>query len=169
MHKFKFIALSALALFAFGGCRPKSADITSLQRKEAATLASEAEFALSLRDYARAEGLLAKAVALEFDNGNHWVSLGSMRARLGQRPAAKKAYESALRAFEDDYARDPKNAESCLQQIYALALLGRQEDARKLLAKVAQRHADDLEVRAFVREQQLDELLGSAQFKEIAL
>ena len=165
----KWIVLFAVTLLAFGGCKPKAADITSLQRKEAANLVSEAQFAMSLRDYARAEGLLAKATALEFDNGNYWVSLGSMRVRLGQRPAAKTAYESALGAFETAYARDPKLTQPYLQQVYALALLGRIDDARKLLAKVEQKHANDPLVRAFVQGKQLDAMLKSALFKEIAL
>eukprot|EP01031_Cornospumella_fuschlensis_P048113 gene48113-58932_t len=102
---FKSVAaiLGALLILIAAGCKPKAADITSLQRKEAANLVSEAQFAMSIRDYARAEGLLTKATALEFDNGNYWISLGSMRVRLGQRPAAKAAYESALHAFEAAY------------------------------------------------------------------
>jgi len=169
MFKSKLIVLFAVTLLALGGCKPKAAEITSLQRKEAANIVSEAQFAMSLRDYARAEGLLAKATALEFDNGNYWVSLGSMRVRLGQRPAAKKAYESALGAFEAAYAQDQKLTQSYLQQVYALALLGRVDDARKLLAKVEQKHADDSSVRAFVQGKQLDAMLKSALFKEIAL
>jgi tetratricopeptide (TPR) repeat protein len=169
MSKSKLIVLIAVTLLAFGGCKPKAADITSLQRKEAANLVSEAQFAMSLRDYARAEGLLVKATALEFDNGNYWVSLGSMRVRLGQRPAAKKAYESALGAFEAAYSRDSKLTQPYLQQVYALALLGRVDDARKLLAKIEQKHADDPSVRAFLQGKQLDAMVKSALFKEIAL
>lgn len=169
MSHLKWLLLAAVAAFALGGCKPKSADITSLQRKEAANLVSEAQFAMALKDYARAEGLLAKATTLEFDNGNYWVSLGSMRVRLGQRPAAKKAYESALGAFENAYARDPKATQAYLQQVYALALLGRVDDSRKLLTKVEQKHPNDPSVRAFVQGKQLNAMVKSALFREIAL
>jgi len=169
MSNLKPLSVLALAVLALVGCKPKPADITSLQRKEAANLVSEAQFAMSLRDYARAEGLLAKATVLEFDNGNYWLSLGTMRVRLGQRPAAKKAYESALNAFEAAYKLEPKVPQPCLQQVYALALLGRVSEARTLLASVEQKHPGDPAVRAFVQGKQLDAMLQSALFKEISL
>jgi tetratricopeptide (TPR) repeat protein len=169
MSNLKPLSILALAVLALVSCKPKPADITSLQRKEAANLVSEAQFAMSLRDYARAEGLLAKATALEFDNGNYWLSLGTMRVRLGQRPAAKKAYESALNAFEAAYKLEPKVPQPHLQQVYALALLGRVSEARTLLASVEQKHPGDPAVREFVQGKQLDAMLQSALFKEISL
>ncbi len=46
-----------LGLLALGlaGCGPR--EVTPLQRKQGASLASEAVFAVSIRDYPRAEGL----------------------------------------------------------------------------------------------------------------
>lgn len=156
-------------VLALVGCKPKPADITSLQRKEATNLFSEAQFAMELRDYARAEGLLAKATALEFDRGDYWVSRGTMRVRLGQRPAAKKAYESALNAFEAAYKLEPKVPQRYLQQVYALARIGRVDEARTLLASVEKKHPGDPAVRAFVQGKQLDAILKSALFEEISL
>lgn len=161
--------LCALLALAFAGCKPKPASITSMQRKEAANLVSEAQFAMSIRDYARAESLLTKATALEFDNGNYWISLGSMRVRLGQRATAKNAYESALHAFETAYKLKPTVAQPYLQQVYALALLGRADDARALLVKIEKKHGDDPSVRAFVKGRQLESMLGSQMFKEVGL
>jgi len=169
MQKLLLGFLLALTLVAGPGCKPKSAAITSLQRKEAANLVSEAQFAMSIRDYARAEGLLAKATALEFDNGNYWISLGSMRVRLGRKPEAKQAYESALGAFEAAYKLNPTFAQPHLQQVYALALLGRIDRARDTLIKIEKAHPGDASVRAFVQGKQLDAMLSSPMFKEIAL
>ncbi len=163
------VFLCALLTLAFFGCKPKAASITSIQRKEAANLVSEAQFAMSVRDFARAETLLAKATALEFDNGNYWISLGSMRVRLGQRATAKQAYESALHAFEAAYKLKPAVAQPYLQQVYALALLGRADDARALLVKIEKKHGDDQAVRAFVQGRQLDSMLASQMFKEVGL
>jgi tetratricopeptide (TPR) repeat protein len=169
MSNLKPLFFFAVVVLALVGCKPKPADITSLQRKEAANLVSEAQFAMALRDYTRAEGLLAKATALEFDNGNNWVSLGTMRMRLGQRPAAKKAYESALNAFEAAYKLEPRVPQLYLQQVYALALLGRVDEARTLLVSVEKKHPGDPAVREFVQGKQLDAMLKSALFKEISL
>ncbi len=163
------VFLCALLAFAFAGCKPKAANITSTQRKEAANLVSEAQFAMSVRDFARAETLLTKATALEFDNGNYWISLGSMRVRLGQRATARQAYESALHAFKAAYKLKPTVAQPYLQQVYALALLGRADDARALLVKIDKKHGDDQAVRAFVHGRQLDAMLSSPMFKEVGL
>lgn len=157
----------ALVVFAAAGCGKKK-EITSLDRKQAANLVAEAQFAVSIRDYARAEGLLGQAAALCPDTGSYWLVLGSTRVRLGKRGDARRAYQEALGAFEDAAAKDKNDAQAALQQVYVLALLGRQDDARKLLAKLPDRYPNDRNVRAFV-EGRLDRIVSDPQFKEIAL
>ena len=82
MSKIVLLLVSWLSVLALTGCQPQSARITSLQRKAAASLISEAEFALTIREFVRAEKLLTQASALEFDNGKTWISLGMVRVRL---------------------------------------------------------------------------------------
>jgi len=164
-----FSALVPVALVAFVGCKPKPKDISSLQRKEAAQHVSEAQFALTLRDYARAEDELAKAAKACPDNGDYWMNLGSVRMHLGQRDGAKAAYKSALSAFEDAAALAPKDVQSVLKQISVLALLGRTDDARALVGKLQDRFPDDRDARVFVEQKQLDHLLADPGFKEAAL
>lgn len=161
--------LLGLGLLA-GGCSPKSKEISSLQRKEAATLVSEAEFALQLKDYARAEGLLAKAVELCPDTGKYGVDLGSVRVRLGKKDGAKAAYQVALKAYEDE-AKLPETTEAgpMLRQVYVLALLGRVEDARSVLAKAQKKYPESRQVRAFVEGKQIDKMIADPSFKLIAL
>ena len=163
-----FIA-SLLGLLVVTGCKPKSSNITSIQRMEAAGLISEAEFAISIRELVRAEKLLTQACALEFDNGKTWISLGMIRVRLGQKPTAKVAYESALHAYEEAYALEPKSAQLYLQQVYLLALLGRMPEARSVLAEIQKKHGADSQVRSFVQSRQLDAMAQAPQFREIAL
>ena len=169
MFKIVLYFAGLLGILAFAGCQPKSDSITSLQRKEAAGLISEAEFAVTIRDLNRAEKLLTKASALEFDNGKTWITLGTIRVRLGRRPAATLAYESALQAYEDAYKLQPKSAQLYLQQVYILVLLGRVAEARSLVVEIQKKHGADAEVRTFVQSRQLEEMLKSPQFKEIAL
>ena len=157
----------AVALWATAGCGRK--EITSLQRKEAAQAVSEAQFAMTLRDYARAEGELAKAVAACPDNGDYWVSLGSVRVRLDQRKAAKAAYESALAAYRDAAASNAKDEQAAVQQVSVLALLGRVDDARALLAKLPERFPESRNVRVFIERKQLDTMLADPNFKAISL
>lgn len=159
--------LLVLSVGLTAGCGRK--EITSLQRKEAANIVSEAQFALTLRDYARAEPLLAKAVAICPDMPEYWQSLGAVRRRLDNRSGAKQAYEQMLDASRDAYHRDAKNTDALLQQVYALALLGRVDDARDVLTKAQKDHPDDRVLSAFGDGKQLDRVLNDPAFKEIAL
>lgn len=160
----------AAALLLGAGCKPRAKEITSLQRREAASLASEAQFALSVRDVARAEATYARAAALCPDWGDYWLELGRCRVKLGNRGAAKDAYKSALAAYEADAKRDAANrGPALLRQIYVLALLGRADDARAVLAKALKNDPGNRGLREFAEAKQLDELLASAEFKAAAL
>jgi tetratricopeptide (TPR) repeat protein len=156
------------AFFGLLGCHPKAKEITSLQRKEAASLVSEAQFAVTLKDFPRAEELYAKAAALCPDTPDYWVTLGSVRKNLGHIPDARKAYEAGLKSQQDAYARDHKNAQLLIDQIYVLGLLGRPDEARALLKKAQAEHPDDSRI-LMLSEKGLDQLLASPDFKAMAL
>jgi tetratricopeptide (TPR) repeat protein len=163
------LLLLTTALFATAGCKPKARELSEPHRKEAANLVSEAQFAVTLRDFARAEPLFSQATKLCPDTGDYWINLGVTRRRLGNKSGAKTAYEGALNAYKEAQDVNPKVSEPHLQQVYVLALLGRVDDARKLLLKVQQKFPDDRIVRSFVENKQLDRIVGDAGFKEISL
>ena len=75
---------------------------------EVANLLSEADFANQLRDYARTEPLLAKAVVIMPDICENWVLLGAARKRLNDTVGARTAYREALAAFERSFKAEPK-------------------------------------------------------------
>ncbi len=157
------------ALLAGSGCRGKGREISELHRKEAAHLASEAEFALNLKDWTRAEGLMTQVVKLSPDRGAYWVSLGSLRARLNNRSGARDAYKGALEAYEEEARVNARDFDPWLQQVYVLALMSRVDDSRKLLDKVAKRFPEDRNVRAFVEGKQFEAMLADPLFKQMAL
>jgi tetratricopeptide (TPR) repeat protein len=163
-----FSLAAAAALLLPAACS-KPREITSLQRKEAANLASEAQFAMTLRDFPRAEALLAKASALSPDDGELWLNLGSMRMRLKNRDGAKSAYRSALSVYEESYRKTPTETEALLQQVYVLALLGDVKEARARLEKSRKKHPDDRGIRVFIEEKQLETMMADPSFKEMAL
>lgn len=163
------VLLVLLAALVVGGCKPKPKPITSLQRKEAASLASEAQFAVQLKDYARAEGLMARAADLCPDNGRYWIDLGAMQVRQGKKDAARSAYKSGLAAYESDSGASPKDSKPVLLQVYVQALLGRVDDARETLKRAEKNFPDDRAVRAFVDGKQIDKMIADPRFKEIAL
>jgi len=161
---FSFFLVSAVLL---AGCSRK--EVTALERKQGASFASEADFAVTLRDYARAEGLLAQAVQVCPDTREYWLSLGIVRRRLDNRSGAKAAYEQALELARDTYRRNSQDTQPLLQQAYILALLGRMDDARDVQAKAQKDHPDDRGVRIFVEGRQLDQLAADPGFKAISL
>ncbi len=165
-------AVASLALLAgLAGCGAGRPEITEHQRKEADHLVAEANFALTLRDWARAEGLLARAVGLVPDNGEVWTMLGATRVRLGNKSGARDAYLKGLKAFEGEAAAPgaKNDPEPWLDQIYVLAVLGRVGDARALVGKMERQFPNHPRVRAFVGGKQFDQLLADPKFKEVAL
>ena len=96
-------ALVMLAVLVLSGCHRR--EITSLERKEAANVVSEADFAVTLKDWGRAEGLFSKAVGLCPDQGDTWVNLGMVRMRMGNKDGARSAFKSALSAYSDYMGR----------------------------------------------------------------
>ncbi|MEO7412563.1 MAG: tetratricopeptide repeat protein [Opitutaceae bacterium] len=173
MKPIVLIFIGAALLVSGVGCGRKTSaskkEITSLQRKEAATLVAEAEFAMNVRDLARAEKLLTKVVELSPDIGDYWIGLGSVRKRLGDRDGAKRAYQSALEGQEEAAKADKKNTAALLEQVRILALLGRVDDARKALEKAQKNFPEDSAIRTYIKERELDDMLADPTFKDIAL
>ncbi|MDO8541730.1 MAG: hypothetical protein Q7S40_14940 [Opitutaceae bacterium] len=163
------LILLGIAFLGSSGCGGRRKEVTELQRKEAAHLASEAQFAMNLRDWARAESVMTKVVEVCPDAGPYWVSLGSLRVRIDKRGPARDAYKSALQAYEDEAKKNPKDVEPWLQQVYVLALMGRVDDSRKLLEKMAKRFPESRDVRAFIEGKQFEAMLADPTFKQMAL
>lgn len=169
MKLLSLLVAAACALALTAGCKPKPKAIPEIQRKQAANLVSEAQFALTLRDYARAEPLLAQATKLCPDTADYWLNLGVTRRRLGDKSGAKTAYENARAAFRDDFELDPDRTEALLQEIYTLALLGRPDDARTALEKGLKKKPNDRALKAFADGKQLDRLLEDPGFRDVSL
>ena len=161
------VSLILLGLWAalMTGCGRK--EITSLQRKEGASLVSEANFAVSLRDYARAEGLFAQAVAACPDTTDYWVGLGTVRRKQDNRAGARTAFEEALKASRATAKREATNGQLRLQQVYIQALLGRVDDARETLSQAQKDLPDSRDIRSFVERNELDRILADPGFKDM--
>jgi tetratricopeptide (TPR) repeat protein len=163
----RIFAVAGLGLVLAFGCAPRK-QVTDRDRTEAAHLASEAQFALSIREWARAEGLLEKAVQVA-PTGDYWLSLGATRMRLNKRAGAKDAYQAALKDFANDSARHNTSPEPWVKQIYVLALLGRRDDSRAMAVKAAKLFPSDANIRAFTEPKEFEKMLSSQSFKDMAL
>ncbi len=165
----KITLVLVVVAFALVACKPRRpAEITPRQRMEAAQLASEAQFAITLKDWARAERLLTEAVKIVPDPA-YWITLGTMRARLKNRDGAKNAYRSAIKMCEALAAAHPTDVEPWLKEAYALALLGQVKEGRAVIDKAVKRFPDDRKLRGFVDSKQFDAMIASPEFKEISL
>lgn len=161
------VAVASAVLALTLGCSQRK-EVTERDRKEAAYLASEAQFAVSIQEWSRAEGLLAKAVKVA-PTGDYWLSLGATRIRLKNRAGAKDAYQAALKTYAFDAARNNPVAEPWLKQAYVLALLGRQDESRAMLAKAAKLFPKDGNVRMLTNAKEFEKMVSSKNFKDMAL
>lgn len=166
------LALAVLGLVA-GGCKgkhqEKPKEISVAARAEAAQNYNEAEFAAQIRDHARAEGLLVKAVELDPEVPNYWLRLGVARKKLGNKDGARKAYEHTRELLHILYERDKSSPNPLLAEMEVCVLLGKPDDAKKIYDQVVHDHGSDPEVKEFVQNRTYDALFQSPRLKEIAL
>ena len=163
MKRVLFLVLMAMGLAGCG--KPQ---VTPLQRKQAANLVSEAHFATNMREWARAEKLYAEAVKLTPDDGDVWLQLGATRRRQSDTSGAKKAYAEAADAYAAAYKDNPRDPELLMQQATALGLLGRMDEAKRILAKVRNDHPNSPEVRSLTDEA-FEQMMKSPQMQALAL
>jgi tetratricopeptide (TPR) repeat protein len=164
------VVFAAALLSSAPACKPKPKTISELQRKEAMHLVSEAQFAAQIREWSRAEGLLAKAVQIDPNEGAYWVSLGAMRMRQGNKSGARDAYQGTLKAYQFEAVAAPAtDGEPWLKQVEVLALLGRTAEARALLDEAAKKYPQKRDIRQFVEGKVFDQMLADPNFKQGAL
>jgi len=147
-------------------CHRKAKEAAPLQRKEAANYASEAEFAVTLKDFARAAQLYTQAAGICPDDAGYWMNAGFCRRRLDQRAEARKAYEAALGIYREAASRDRTNLEPVTQEIRVLALLGRVDEAKSVLEKARSAHAGKPGVQNLTA-QSLDAMIADPGFKAL--
>jgi tetratricopeptide (TPR) repeat protein len=161
------ILVIAVILSGCGGGDRKGAD---LRRKEADHLLAEADFAVNLREWTRAEGLLLKAAELVPDDGEIWVSLGAARVLRGDKRQARAAYEKALSVYSGAASeKSGAPAGPWLRQVHVLVLLGREKDARTLLEKAGRRLDGNREVKDFIANRGVDALLADPALAKVRL
>ena len=164
-----FVSCLAAALLAGAGCKDKPKEIPAAVLAEAAQHSSEAEFATQIRDYPRAKGLLEQAVKLDPEAPRYWMQLGAVQKRMGNASDARKAYEKARTLVQAEYKRDQSTAAPLLAEVELCILLGKPDEARKVLARAQKEHKDDREVRLFTEGNVLDNMLASREVKEVGL
>ncbi|HZZ19226.1 MAG TPA: tetratricopeptide repeat protein [Opitutaceae bacterium] len=160
------LALAAAAILAIAGCRAKQ--VTTEERNQALLDASDADFAVTIHDMPRAEGMFAKAVELCPDEGDVWLKLAVVRMQLKNPDGARQAYKSALSAFKDASKAHPADSSLILRRAYILVILGRGDEGRRLVEDAAAKAPDDHRLQAFIQAKGLDKMLADPSVKQIS-
>lgn len=160
------LALAAAAMLLLSGCRAK--EISKEQRDQALLDASDADFAVTIHDYQRAEGMFAKAVELCPDEGDVWMKLGVVRVRLKNPDGAREAYKSALKAFKDGYKATPSDSSLVLRRAYVLVILGRGDEARSVVSDAGAKAPDDRRLQEFIQANGVDKMLADPAIKQLS-
>jgi cytochrome c-type biogenesis protein CcmH/NrfG len=160
------LVLAAACALALSGCGRKA--VTPTQRTEAANMVSEAEFAVSVKEWSRAEGLYTSATALCPDEADTWVKLGVTRMRLGNHSGARDAYKSAASAYKAAIKANPGNTQAVVRLAYVYVVLGRADDAKDLVEKAHKDHPDDPLLGQIVSQDGINKLLADPGLKEIS-
>lgn len=160
------LALVLAVGVVLAGCRAR--EISSIDRKEAANIISEAQFAATLKDWSRAEGLYTRAAALCPDQGETWAGLGVVRMRLHNPSGARDAYKSALEAYRDDVRRDPSDAVPVIRSASVLVILGRTDEARSLVNDAFAKNPGDRRLKNFVEMKGVDRIAADPGLKDVS-
>jgi tetratricopeptide (TPR) repeat protein len=175
MSRFCFVCcLVALGTCALAGCKDKpkaeaKGEVSKIARAEAANLSSEADFALQMKDYPRAEKALSRAVELDPQVLVYWFNLGISRRKSGNVDGARTAYQKALRICEDQGSKNPKDGNIILARVRVLVLMNKADEARKFLEKARNDLPNDREIQSFWSSKAIDQMVADPQLKPFIL
>ena len=161
-----FICVTTLALAA--GCTKKLKEVDPQAEKEAKLLMSEAQFAMSIREYPRAEELIRRSIKLTDEVPEYWVSLGMTLRKQDNKDEARKAYKRALELHTLRYEIS-KKPEELAQQAFVLGLLGKTDDALKVLEKGLKEYPDSPVMKKMADPRGLPSTFKNQQFKDLTV
>jgi tetratricopeptide (TPR) repeat protein len=165
----RLLALFTCAVLVLSaGCSKKSMEVSAAVKAEAASLASEGQFAMQIREYSRAEELFRRALKLRDDVPEYWVSLGMALRRQDKKEGARKAYKEALGLHAARY-KEGNEPEQLSQQAFVLALLGRAEEALKLLQQGLKDHPESPVMKKMADPRGLPRTFQSEDFKSLTV
>ncbi len=167
---FALSALMSLCLSACGGSSAKknpgqAKEVTTAVAAQANSFMSEAGFAVQIRDWARADETITKALDLRSDFPEWWELRGFAQKQLGKTGDARSSYKKALSLWED-YYKETKDVQFGMRQILALVLLDRVDEARSLLDTLSKKHATDSTLQQFIRSKGIDRMLTDPDIKQ---
>lgn len=169
--KFLFSVLLCAVVFAGVGCGKKTIkEVTPEAARQISYLKIEAEYALGarVREYARSEEFVRNALKLNDEDPDLWVMLGRALRKQEKKDDARKAYKRAVELRAERYEVN-KKPEELGQQAFALGLLGKTDEAMKLLEKGLKDHPDSELLKQIVDPRGLPAMFKRQEFKDLSV
>jgi tetratricopeptide (TPR) repeat protein len=163
-----FVLVLCVLLAAVTGCSKKNKEVSAAVKSESAMLVSEAQFAMQIREFGRAEELMQRAVKLREDMPEYWVTLGMARRKQDNKGGARKAYTTALELHTARY-KEGHQLEELAQQAFVLALLGRGDEALALLSQGLKDNPTSPVMQKMADPRGLPRTFKTDEFKALAL
>jgi len=151
-----------------GGCKDKPREISKADKLQAENFVSEAQFSMQIHEYARAEELYKKAIALNEDYPEYWVALGMSCRRQDNKDGARKAYQKAMGLIDKRYAAE-KDEKDLGQKAWVMALLGNPDEAVQFLQKSLKDHPDSAYLKTMADPRGLPHTFQTSDFKALSL
>jgi tetratricopeptide (TPR) repeat protein len=165
---FSLTCVSALLISGCSKQAKEEKEVPTVVKAEAAALVSEAQFAMEIREYARAEELIQRALKLREDMPEYWVTLGMAHRKQEEKDDARKAYKKALGLHVDRYKKKKDPAEIA-HQAFVLGLLGQTEEALKLLSQGVKDHPNSSFLKDKADSRGLPRTFRTPEFKALSL
>lgn len=159
----RFSIVVVLSVLCVAGC----ANRAPLANDRAQNLADRAAQAFLDEEYKKARSLSEEAVRLRPDFAEAWVLHGKSCVLEGDAASARESYERALRLHAQRYRMNSDDTSQLVQQVYILLLLGRDAEARALLAQGLEAHPAD--ERLTLLSSGMDNLLADGEFHRLCV
>jgi tetratricopeptide (TPR) repeat protein len=166
MQKILGILLSLFCLTALAACGAKKKELSPLEQAQINNYYETARREVFIKNYAAAEQALAAIVKIDDSLASVWLDIGVLRARLQKKSEARDAYKKALSASEAVFAREPQNQTMFITRLRSLILLGRADDARGVMIKVARQNPGNATYQDLEKQKVVDVLLADPQIKD---
>ncbi len=168
MKKLSLLVLACVGALWFAGCAKEPKEYPKAVTAEAASLIGEAQFAMQIREFSRAEELIQRALKLRDDLPEYWVSLGMARVRQDNSSGARNAYEQGIKLHVARYKKNQEPSD-LMQQAFVTALLGKTDDALKILKQGLKDHPDDEVVKKMADPRGLPRTFQTPEFKQLTV
>ncbi len=167
------LILAVFLCVALVGCKDKpKTPVPSTPKAVAAEVGriiSEAEFAVQMKDFARAETLMNQAIALEKDDARHYMRLAYVAIQQANKTNARAAYEKALKCYIQESKGDGGNPAIILDIINVHLLLRQPAEAQKVLDAAVKQFPKVEDFKIMQKENAIQQMMKDPEIQSLSV